>query len=153
MQNHCNLLYREEEREMLPLCIEEGIGVLPWSPLARGLLAGTRAPLADRESTPRAAPDDHARRLYDHPTDADAVAATQFVAAARGVPMARVALAWLLGRPGATAPIVGATKLAHLDEALAALDLSLTPEETGALEAPYSPLAVRGFAGPVPSAR
>lgn len=153
MQNHYNLLYREEEREMLPLCIEEGIGVLPWSPLARGLLAGTRATPADRASTPRAASDDYARQLYDHPTDADVVAATRSVAAARGVPMARVALAWLLARPGVTAPIVGATKLAHLDEALAALDLSLTAEETDALEAPYSPHAVRGFAGPAPAAR
>ena len=153
MQNHYNLLYREEEREMLPLCLEEGIGVLPWSPLASGLLAGTRATPADRASTPRAASDDYARQLYDHPTDADVVAATRSVAVARGVPMARVALAWLLSRPGVTAPIVGATKLAHLDEALAALDLSLTSEETGALEAPYSPHAVRGFAGPAPSAR
>lgn len=153
MQNHYNLLYREEEREMLPLCIEEGIGVLPWSPLARGLLAGTRATPADRASTLRAASDDYARQLYDHPADADVVAAVRSVAAARGVPMARVALAWLLGRPGVTAPIVGATKLAHLDEALAALDLSLTAEETGALEAPYSPHAVRGFAGPAPAAR
>ncbi len=153
MQNHYNLLYREEEREMIPLCLEEGIGVLPWSPLARGLLAGTRATPADREATPRAASDDYARQLYDHPADADVVAATRSVAAERGVPMARVALAWLLSRPGVTAPIVGATKLAHLDEALAALDLSLTSEETGALEAPYGPHAVRGFAGPAPSAR
>lgn len=153
MQDHYNLLYREEEREMIPLCLEEGIGVLPWSPLARGLLAGTRATPADREATPRAASDDYARQLYDHPADADVVAATRSVAAERGVPMARVALAWLLSRPGVTAPIVGATKLAHLDEALAALDLSLTSEETGALEAPYGPHAVRGFAGPAPSAR
>ncbi|MBK9087817.1 MAG: aldo/keto reductase [Holophagales bacterium] len=153
MQNHYNLLYREEEREMLPLCIEEGIGVLPWSPLARGLLAGTRATPADREATPRAASDDYARQLYDHPADAEVLAATREVAAARGVPMARVALAWLLSRPGVTAPIVGATKPAHLEEALAALDLALTAEEAAALEAPYRPHAVRGFAGPAPAAR
>ncbi len=153
MQNHYNLLYREEEREMLPLCIEEGIGVLPWSPLARGLLAGTRATPADREATPRAASDDYARQLYDHPTDGDVVEATRSVAAARGVPMARVALAWLLSQPGVTAPIVGATKTAHLDEALVALDLTLTAEEAAALEAPYRPHAVRGFAGPGPAAR
>ena len=153
MQGHYNLLYREEEREMVPLCIEEGIGILPWSPLARGLLAGTRTTLADREATPRAASDDYARQLYDHPADPDVLAATRSVAAARGVPMARVALAWLLAQPGVTAPIVGATKPAHLEEALAALDLSLTGEETGALEAPYRPHAVRGFAGPVRSTR
>ena len=153
MQGHYNLLYREEEREMLPLCLEEGIGVLPWSPLARGLLAGTRTGPADREATPRAASDDYTRQLYDHPADADVIDATRSVARARGVPMARVALAWLLSRPGVTAPIVGATKLAHLDEALAALDLALSPEEAAALEAPYHPHGVRGFAGPGPSAR
>ncbi len=153
MQGHYNLLYREEEREMLPLCLEEGIGVLPWSPLARGLLAGTRTGPADREATPRAASDDYTRQLYDHPADADVIDATRSVARARGVPMARVALAWLLSRPGVTAPIVGATKLAHLDEALAALDLALSPEEVAALEAPYHPHGVRGFAGPGPSAR
>ena len=153
MQGHYNVLYREEEREMLPLCLEEGAGFLPWSPLARGLLAGTRATPADREATPRAASDDYARQLYDHPADADVLEATRSVAAARGVPMARVALAWLLARPGVTAPIVGATKPAHLEEALAALDLSLTAEEIATLEAPYRPHAVRGFAGPAPAAR
>ena len=153
MQNHYNLLYREEEREMLPLCREEGIGVLPWSPLARGLLAGTRAHPADREATPRAASDDYARQLYDHPSDADVIEATRSIAAARGVPMARVALAWLLSRPGVTAPIVGATKPVHLEEALAAVDLTLAAEEVAALEAPYRPHAVRGFAGPAPAAR
>lgn len=145
MQDHYNLLYREEEREMLPLCLEEGIGVLPWSPLARGLLAGTRATPADREATTRAASDDYARQLYDHPSDAVVVEATRSVASARGVPMARVALAWLLSRPAVTAPIVGATKLAHLEDAIASLDLELAPEEVAALEAPYRPHAVRGF--------
>ncbi len=153
MQNHYNLLYREEEREMLPLCLEEGIGVLPWSPLARGLLAGTRATPTDRESTPRAASDDFARQLYDHPADTDVIEATRLVASARNVPMASVALAWLLSQPGVTAPIVGATKMAHLEEALAALDLTLTAEETALLEAPYRPHATRGFAGPAASTR
>jgi aryl-alcohol dehydrogenase-like predicted oxidoreductase len=151
MQNHYNLLYREEEREMLPLCVEEGIGVLPWSPLARGLLAGTRTHPADRQATPRAASDDYARQLYDHPADAAVIDATRSVADARGVPMARVALAWLLSRPGVTAPIVGATKPAHLDEAIAAVDLALSAEEIAALEAPYRPHGVRGFAGPAPA--
>ena len=153
MQDHYNLLYREEEREMIPLCREEGIGVLPWSPLARGLLARTQTTPADREATPRAASDDYARQLYDHPSDADVIEATRSVAAARGVPMARVALAWLLSRPGVTAPIVGATKPAHLDDALAALELTLTEEEVAALEAPYRPHAVRGFAAPQVPAR
>ncbi len=153
MQGHYNLLYREEEREMIQLCLEEGAGVLPWSPLARGLLAGTRSHPPDREATARAASDDYARQLYDHPSDADVIEATRSVAGARGVPMARVALAWLLARPGVTAPIVGATKLAHLDEAIDALDLVLSPEEVAALEAPYRPHAVRGFAGPALAAR
>ena len=145
MQNHYNLLYREEEREMLPLCQAEGVAVLPWSPLARGLLAGTRKGPADTTATPRAASDDYARSLYDHPSDADVIEATRAVAAARGVPPAEVALAWLLSRPGVTAPIVGATKLAHLESAIRALDLTLTDGGVRALEAPYRPHAVRGF--------
>ncbi len=145
MQNHYNLVYREEEREMLPLCAEEGIGVIPWSPLARGLLAGTRPRPDDRTSTPRAASDDYAWKLYDHPSDADVMEATRKVAAARGVEMAEVALAWLLSRPVVTAPIIGATKLPHLETALRSLDLSLTDDEIAALEAPYRPHAVRGW--------
>ena len=147
MQNHYNLLYREEEREMLPLCREEGIAVIPWSPLARGLLAGTRKSAADdRTATPRAASDDYARKLYDHPSDGDVIEAVRKVAAARGVPPAEVALAWLLSRPGVTAPIVGATKLEHLETALrrARRDASRTTRSR-ALEAPYRPHAVRGF--------
>ncbi|HMA28275.1 MAG TPA: aldo/keto reductase [Thermoanaerobaculia bacterium] len=145
MQPHYNLLYREEEREMLPLCAGDGVAVIPWSPLARGLLAGTRKSAADTEATPRAASDDYARNLYDHPSDDGVIEAVKKVAAARGVEPAAVALAWLLSRPPVTAPIIGATKLAHLETALSALDLTLADEEIRALEAPYRPHAVRGF--------
>ncbi len=147
MQNHYNLVYREEEREMVPLCLEEGVGMIPWSPLARGLLARPR-PEDSRFAgggTTRAGSDPYAETLYDAPEDFDVVDAVQRVAEARGVGMSAVALAWLLGRPGVAAPIVGATKLAHLDAALAALDVQLTAEEVAALEAPYRPHAVRGF--------
>ena len=145
MQNHYNLLYREEEREMLPLCVEEGIAVMPWSPLARGLLAGSRPRPDDRTATPRAASDDYAWKLYDHSSDADVMEATRKVAAARGVEMAEVALAWLLSKPAVTAPIVGATKLPHLQAAIRSLDLSLSVDEVRTLEAPYTPHAVRGW--------
>jgi aryl-alcohol dehydrogenase-like predicted oxidoreductase len=145
MQNHYNLLYREEEREMLPLCAEERIGVLPWSPLARGLLAGSRKNAGDKEATARAASDEYARNLYDHPSDDAVIEAVKSVAAARGLSPAAVALAWLLSRPAVTAPIVGATKLEHLETALSALEVTLTGDELGALEAPYRPHAVRGF--------
>lgn len=145
MQNHYNLIYREEEREMNPLCQEEGIAVVPWSPLARGLLAGTRKKADDAESTRRAETDQYARNLYDHPSDWEVVEATRRVAARRGVPPAQVALAWLLAQPAVTAPIIGATKLDHLTSAIAAVDLQLTPEEIQDLEAAYQPHAVRGF--------
>jgi len=147
MQNHYNLLYREEEREMLPLCRHEGVGVIPWSPLARGLLARPRP--ADRQTrsggTARAEVDTYAPRLYDTAGDWDVVDAVERVARERGVTMAEVALAWLLSRPGVTAPIVGATKPDHLEAALRAVDLDLTVEEVAALEAPYQPHAVRGI--------
>jgi aryl-alcohol dehydrogenase-like predicted oxidoreductase len=145
MQNHYNLLYREEEREMLPVCAGDGIAVIPWSPLARGLLAGTRKSAADTAATPRAASDDYARNLYDHPSDDHVIEAVRKVAAARGVEPAAVALAWLLSRPAVTAPIIGATKLGHLETALSALDVTLQDDEIRALEAPYRPHAVRGF--------
>jgi aryl-alcohol dehydrogenase-like predicted oxidoreductase len=145
MQNHYNLLYREEEREMLPLCAEEGIAVLPWSPLARGLLAGERKNAADSGATSRGSSDDYTRKLYDAPSDEDVIGAVKKVAAARGLPPAAVALAWLLSRPAVTAPIVGATKLEHLETALSALDVALSDDEIRALEAPYRPHAVRGF--------
>ncbi len=147
MQNHYNLIYREEEREMLPLCASEGLAVIPWSPLARGLLAGSRPAPGDRTATARAASDDYAWKLYDHPSDIDVMEATRKVAGARGAPMAEVALAWLLSKPGVTAPIVGATKLAHLTSAIRALDLTLGEDEVRALEAPYRPHAVRGWTG------
>ena len=147
MQNHYNLLYREEEREMIPLCVAEGIGVIPWSPLARGVLA--RGELihdrtTDTGSTSRAATDTIAPKLYDTPEDADVVAALRRVASARGLGPAEVALAWLLSRPAVVAPIVGATKSEHLDAAVRALDVTLSKEEIEALEASYRPHAVKG---------
>jgi len=141
MQNHYNLVYREEEREMIPLCVEEGLGVIPWSPLARGLLVRP----AGQETPRRAGDANMAGQLYDHPGDAAVVEANRKVATARGVSPAETALAWLLSRPAVVAPIVGATKLEHLETAVKALDLELTDEEVAALEAPYQPHAVRGW--------
>ena len=141
MQNHYNLLYREEEREMMPLCVEQGLGVIPWSPLARGRLAH----LQDKaRGTARANDDAYAEQMYDHASDADVITANRAVAAARGVSPAETALAWLLSRPGVTAPIIGATQLTHLETALRALDVELTADEIAKLEAPYQPHAVRG---------
>ena len=142
MQNHVNLLYREEEREMLPLCAAEGIGVIPWSPLARGKL--TRPWGGD---SPRAQLDQYSRTLYAATEAADrkVVDALGQVAAARGAPMAQVALAWLLSKSVVTAPIIGATRMQHLDDAVAALAFKLTADEVKALEAPYVPHAVAGF--------
>ncbi|MBZ4419895.1 aldo/keto reductase [Myxococcus sp. RHSTA-1-4] len=145
MQGHYNLVYREEEREMLPLCEAEGIGVIPWSPLARGLLAGSRKSLKDRESTARAKSDTYSPQLYDQPGDWEVAEANRAVAAARNVAPAQVALAWLLSKPAVTAPIIGATKLEHLEDAVRAVDLKLTPEEIKSLEAPYKPHEVRGM--------
>ena len=144
MQNHYNLIYREEEREMMPLCVHEGVGSIPWSPLARGLLTGSRKSRDDKESTVRAGNDPLADFLYREPSDWDVVEAVVGVARERGVEPAQVALAWLLSRPGVTAPIVGATKLAHLETALGAVDLTLGEEEIKRLEAPYRPHAVAG---------
>ncbi len=142
MQNHVNLLHREEEREMLPLCREEGIGVIPWSPLARGRLArpwGT--------DTKRSENDAFAGVLYTAGEEASQaiVAAVADLAGKYAVPMAQVALAWLLGKSGITAPIIGATRPEHLADALGALDLELTPEDVAGLEAPYRPLKPVGF--------
>jgi aryl-alcohol dehydrogenase-like predicted oxidoreductase len=141
MQNHYNLLYREEEREMMPLCREEGVGVIPWSPLARGYLARTPA---EREATARGEEDDFSRRMYDFDEREAIQEAVGAVAGARGVPRAQVALAWLLAQEGVTAPIVGATQLAHLEEAVEAVDLELTDEEIERLEAPYRPREIQG---------
>ena len=146
MQNHYNLVYREEEREMLALCETEEVACIPWSPLARGLLAGTRTKLGD-DSTTRSATDGFAELLYDEPSDWDVVEAVKAVAAERGDRPAQVALAWLMGRPTVAAPIIGATKLAHLDDAIAAVDIELSDEEIDRLEAPYRPHDVKGIWG------
>jgi len=150
VQNLYNLIYREEEREMLPLCADAGLGVIPWSPLAAGLLAGTRTSLDDRVSTPRARAES-VSDFFNQPGDWDVVQATVTVARARGSSPAEVALAWLLSRPNVTAPIVGATKMEHLEAAIHALDLTLDPQEVAALEAPYRPHRVphsaRGWIG------
>jgi len=143
MQNHYNLVYREEEREMLPLCREEGIGVIPWSPLARGFLAGNRR-AADKGDTVRAKSDDYAHNLYYRDSDFEVVRRVTEIAAARGVPNAQVALAWVLQQPGITAPIIGASKMSHLEDANAALTLKLTPEELSALAEPYQPHPILG---------
>ncbi|HYH67138.1 MAG TPA: aldo/keto reductase [Urbifossiella sp.] len=143
MQNHYNLVYREEEREVNPLCRDEGLGLLPWSPLARGFLAGNRTK-GEHGDTSRAKTDDFAHKLYYRDDDFAVVDAVTRVAQARGVPNAQVALAWLLSRPGVTAPIVGASKPHHLDDALAAASLKLEPAETVALEEPYRPHPVLG---------
>jgi aryl-alcohol dehydrogenase-like predicted oxidoreductase len=147
MQNHYNLIYREEEREMIPLCEDRGVAVIPWSPLARGMLAGTRSKLGD-ESTSRSSSDGLDQILYDQPSDWDVVEAVKKVAAERGDPPARIALAWLMSRPAVTAPIVGATKLKHLDDAIAAVEIELTDEEVEILEAPYRAHPVKGLAAP-----
>ena len=145
MQNHWNLVYREEEREMVPQCIDQGVGVIPWSPLARGRLAGNATREGGAQTT-RAETDEFGRSLYELPADWDVVERNQEVAAARGVPPAQTALAWLLGKPGVTAPIVGATKPRHLEDALAAEQLELTDEEVKQLEEPYVPHGIVGHA-------
>jgi aryl-alcohol dehydrogenase-like predicted oxidoreductase len=144
MQNHLNVLYREEEREMLPLCRSEGIGVIPWSPLARGRLA---RPWEDAPSTERAATDQFGKTLYARTQDADraVVEAVQKLAKSRDLPAAQIALAWLLAKPGVTAPIVGATKPEHLKDAVAAVSVKLSDDEIKALEATYMPHPVAGF--------
>jgi aryl-alcohol dehydrogenase-like predicted oxidoreductase len=143
MQNYYNLLYREEEREMIPQCLDQGVGVIPWSPLARGTLAGTRTRDGGRHTT-RANSDPFGESLYQNPADFDVVDAVARVAATRGVPAAQVALAWLLKRPGVTAPIVGATKPGHVEDALAAVQLDLTEDEMRLLEERYVPHPVLG---------
>ena len=143
MQNHYNLIYREEEREMIPLCLDQGVGCIPWSPLARGMLAGTRSRDGERHTT-RSSTDSFTDYLYAQPTDFDVVDAVNEVAAARGVPAAQVGLAWLLAKPGVTAPIVGSTKKKHLKDALAAEELVLSADEIAQLEKPYVPHPVLG---------
>jgi aryl-alcohol dehydrogenase-like predicted oxidoreductase len=141
MQNHYNLLYREEEREMLPLCEDQGVGVVPWSPLARGRLARPWDDVTERSSS-----DEFGKTLYLAESDRTVVERVARVAGDRGIPMAQVALAWMYAKPIISAPIVGATKMRHLDDAVAALDVQLTPEEIATLEEPYIPHPTLGFA-------
>jgi aryl-alcohol dehydrogenase-like predicted oxidoreductase len=143
MQNHYNLVYREEEREMLPLCRAEHVGAIPWSPLARGFLAGNRRPSGGGETT-RAQSDDFAAKMYYKESDFQVVARVQDLAKRREVSPAQVALAWLLHQPGVTAPIIGASKMVQLEEAVKALDLGLSAEERHFLEEPYQPHPVLG---------
>jgi 1-deoxyxylulose-5-phosphate synthase len=142
MQNHYNLIYREEEREMMGLCLDQGIGVIPWSPLARGRVARPWDTATARTGT-----DEFGKTLYVKTEAADraVVDAVGRVAASRGIPMAQVALAWMLSKPAITAPIIGATKPQHLADAIAAVEVKLSPEEIRALEEPYVPHAVAGF--------
>ncbi|MER6008054.1 aldo/keto reductase [Nonomuraea angiospora] len=142
MQNHYNLVYREEEREMLPLCLDQGVGAIPWSPLARGLLTGSRH-RDGRRRTVRSGSDPLADSMYED-ADFDVVDVLRAVADERGLPPAQLALAWLLGRPGVSAPIVGASKVGHLDDAIAAVEVSLSEEEAARLEAPYRPHRIIG---------
>jgi 1-deoxyxylulose-5-phosphate synthase len=142
MQNHYNLLYREEEREMIPQCLDLNVGILCWSPLARGLLAGNRSRTGEPR-TIRAATDPHTDQLYTHP-NFDIIDQLAAIAAEHNLPPAQIALAWLLHKPGITAPIIGATKLAHIDDATAAIEVQLSPQEIARLEQPYHPHPVRG---------
>jgi 1-deoxyxylulose-5-phosphate synthase len=143
MQNHYNLVYREEEREMNPLCVEEGIGIIPWSPLARGFLAGNRRK-EDFGETLRSKTDEYAQGLYYQPSDFAVVDRVSEIARRRGVPNAQVALAWVIQQPGVTSPIVGASKMSHLDDAVAALSVKLDEAELKALAEPYTPHRVLG---------
>ncbi len=145
MQNHYNLIYREEEREMMPLCRDQGIAITPWSPLARGFVAGNRRP-EDFGDTLRAKTDDYGKKLYYQPSDFKVVDRITEIAKKRGVPNAQVALAWVLAQPGVTAPIIGASKLSHLDDAVASLDIKLDEAELKGLAEPYQPHAVLGHA-------
>jgi 1-deoxyxylulose-5-phosphate synthase len=144
MQNHYNLVYREEEREMIPQCVDQGVAILPWSPLARGLLARSRTAAGERRTT-RADTDPFLDELYRPEVDFAVIDRAAEIAERRGVPPAQVALAWLLHKPAVTAPIVGATRPEHLEDALAAEQLSLDEAEVASLEEPYVPHLVSGF--------
>jgi aryl-alcohol dehydrogenase-like predicted oxidoreductase len=141
MQNLYNLLYREEEREMIPQCIDQGVGIIPYSPLARGFLAGSRARSGERRST-RSEADPLREAMYGTPEDFDVIEQVTGVASGRTAPVARIALAWLLHKPGVTAPLIGATTPGHIDEALAATSLTLSPDEITRLETAYRPRPV-----------
>jgi aryl-alcohol dehydrogenase (NADP+) len=143
MQNHYNLVYREEEREMIPLCADQGVGIIPWSPLARGFLAGNRTPSKEGETT-RSKSDDFAHSMYYRDDDFAIVDRLTEVAKDRGCPNAQIALAWMLSKPYITSPIIGATKMKHLEEAVAALEIALSEGEITRLEEPYQPHPVLG---------
>jgi aryl-alcohol dehydrogenase-like predicted oxidoreductase len=143
MQNHYNLIYREEEREMIPLCLDQGVGVIPWSPLARGMLAGNRTREGEK-LTARSQNDAFGDKLYKPELDWPVIDRLTELAEQRGLASAQLGLAWLLHRDGVAAPIVGATKLDHLSDALAAVDVTLSPEEMASLEEPYVPHAIAG---------
>ena len=145
MQNHYNLVYREEEREMIPLCLDQKIGCIPWSPLARGFLTGSRTREDGKSATTRARTDDYAHKLYYNESDFQVVDRVTEIAKQRGVTNAQVALAWMLAKPYITSPIVGATKPNHLSDAVAAISVHLTPEDIAALEAPYEAHPLLGF--------
>jgi aryl-alcohol dehydrogenase (NADP+) len=140
MQDHYNLLNREEEREMIPLCADQGVGLIPWSPLARGRLTRDWD-----ETTTRSETDEFGKRLYNQTSDREIVDAVRQVAEQRGVPRAQVALAWVSRNPVVTAPIVGAGKASHLEDAVASLEITLTDDEVALLEKPYEPHPVAGF--------
>lgn len=144
MQNHYNLVYREEEREMIPFCIDQGVGIIPWSPLARGFLAGNRPRDKQAGETQRSKSDDFAHLMYYDDSDFAVVDRVVEVAKEQGVSAAQIALAWMLHKPGITSPIIGATKMHHLDEALAAVNIRLSDEEIAQLEEPYKPHRVLG---------
>src|SRR5271154_2360226 len=150
MQNHYNLIYREEEREMIPLCIDNGVGLIPWSPLARGFFAGNREK-GGGGATARAKTDDFAKNMYFREYDFEVLSVVEQIAKERSVTPSQIACAWILQAPGVTAPIIGATKLGHLKEAIAAVDVKLTADEVAALEKPYRPHPILGHEQPNPS--
>ena len=151
MQNHYNLIYREEEREMNPLCIDQGVALIPWSPLARGFFAGNRQPESGTAMTKRAETDAFAHNNYFRENDFVVAATVEKVAEQRGVTPTQIACAWVLQAPGVTAPIIGATKIHHLEELFASVDIELSDEEVATLEAPYQPHPILGHTQPSPA--
>ncbi|HKF29932.1 MAG TPA: aldo/keto reductase [Candidatus Binataceae bacterium] len=150
MQNHYNLVYREEEREMNPLCIDQGVGLIPWSPLARGFLAGNRSAADKGGETIRAKSDEFAKDMYFRESDFEVLGAVEKIAQQRGVTPSQIACAWILQAPGVSAPIIGATKLKHLKESIEAVSIKLSAEEVSELEKPYTPHPILGHAQPSP---
>ena len=150
MQNHYNLVYREEEREMNPLCIDQGVGLIPWSPLARGFLAGNRSAADKGGETVRAKSDEFAKDMYFRESDFEVLGAVEKVARQRGVAPSQIACAWILQAPGVSAPIIGATKLKHLKESIEAVSIKLSAEDVSELEKPYTPHPILGHAQPSP---